>query len=713
MNRLATEQSPYLLQHAHNPVDWYPWGAAAIARARAEDKPIFLSIGYSTCHWCHVMERESFESAEIATILNAQFVPIKVDREERPDVDRVYMAFVQATTGSGGWPMSVWLTPDLSPFYGGTYYPPTAQWGRPGFREVLLEIARAWRDERANVLASASKITARLREMASTTDGSRGTRVMPGDDALVATRRQFEQSFDHRRAGFGDAPKFPRPSELLFLLREHARAGDSPSRDMVLKTLRAMALGGMRDHIGGGFHRYSVDGNWRVPHFEKMLYDQAQLVLAYLESAQVSADSFYAQIAEDTLQYVARDLTDPDGGFYSAEDADSVPPEQAGDPQAHKSEGAFYIWREDEVRAVLGDDSRAFELRYGILPDGNAPFDPQHEFTGKNLLHAVRGISDIAQELDTEPERVADALTRARRRLFEVRTTRPRPHLDDKVLTGWNGLMIAAFARAARVLGSGAMGQGVGSSQAERHLASATRAARFLKTRMWDAERQILLRRYRQGHAAIDAYAEDYAYLIFGLLELFSASGEPEWLEWAIELQRRQDDLFWDQTSAGWFSTTGTDASVLVRLKEDYDGAEPSASGVGVWNLLTLAHLVGDEIYQTRAEDVFRAFGARLLAHGRTLPMMAAALCIAVAAREQIVIVGARAADTETLWHAANGPYRPFAQVFRVTAGERQERLAALLPWVRGMSAQDGKAVAYVCHNFTCNQPTADAARLA
>ncbi len=400
MNRLATEQSPYLLQHAHNPVDWYPWGNDAFERARAEGKPIFLSIGYSTCHWCHVMERESFESPDIAAILNAEFVPIKVDREERPDVDRVYMSFVQATTGSGGWPMSVWLTPDLSPFYGGTYYPPAAQWGRPGFREVLLEIDRAWKSERANVLASASNITERLREMASTADG--GSRALPGADALVATRRQFEQSFDHRRGGFGDAPKFPRPSELLFLLREHARSGDVPARDMVLKTLRAMALGGMRDHIGGGFHRYSVDGNWRVPHFEKMLYDQAQLVLAYLESAQVSGDPFYGQIAEDTLQYVARDLTDAEGGFYSAEDADSVPPELVGDPHAHKSEGAFYIWRADEVRALLGDDSRAFELRYGILPDGNAPFDPQSEFTGKNLLYTARSIDDITRELDTD-----------------------------------------------------------------------------------------------------------------------------------------------------------------------------------------------------------------------------------------------------------------------------------------------------------------------
>jgi uncharacterized protein YyaL (SSP411 family) len=342
MNRLAREQSPYLLQHAGNPVDWYPWGNDAFARARAEDKPIFLSIGYSTCHWCHVMEHESFESDEIADVLNRDFVSIKVDREERPDVDRVYMAFIQATTGAGGWPMSVWLTPDLQPFYGGTYYPPHSQWGRPGFLEVLTEITRAWREERTQVLASAGQIVARLTEL------SREARqlhddALPGPDALAATLQQFKGAFDRRRGGFGDAPKFPRPSELLFLLREHARTGDVEARDMVLTTLRAMALGGMRDHLGGGFHRYSVDGHWRVPHFEKMLYDQAQLVLAYLEAAQVSADPFFAQIAHDTLQYVQRDMTDAHGGFYSAEDADSVPPDRAGEPAARKTEGAFYI----------------------------------------------------------------------------------------------------------------------------------------------------------------------------------------------------------------------------------------------------------------------------------------------------------------------------------------------------------------------------------
>jgi uncharacterized protein len=710
MNRLGAEQSPYLLQHAHNPVDWYPWGEEAFARARAEDQPIFLSIGYSTCHWCHVMEHESFESAEIAALLNAHFVSIKVDREERPDVDRVYMTFVQATTGAGGWPMSVWLTPALAPFYGGTYYPPVPQWGRPGFREVLLEIARAWREERAQVTESATRITERLQQMAGTTDPGEQA-VPPGADALTATVRQFRGSFDQRRGGFGDAPKFPRPTELLFLLREHARTGDDAARDMVLATLRAMALGGMRDHIGGGFHRYSVDGDWRVPHFEKMLYDQAQLVLAYLEAGQVSGDPFFAQIAEDTLQYVRRDLTDEAGGFYSAEDADSLPAEDASQ---HKSEGAFYIWRLDEVREALGDDSRAFELRYGVLPDGNAPFDPQSEFTGKNLLYTARGIGEIATELDWPPARVAEALTRARLTLFALRNRRPRPHLDDKVLTGWNGLMIAAFARAARVLSGGAaLGQDPDRDPAARHLEFARRAAVFLRQRMWDPDRRVLLRRYRAGQAAIEGYAEDYAYLIFGLLELFAASGSPEWLEWSIELQRRQDELFWDATGGGWFSTTGRDPSVLIRMKEDYDGAEPSASSVGVSNMLSLAHLTGDESFRSRADAVFRAFAARLVTQGRTLPMMAASLSTALAAPEQIVVVGAESSDTDALWRAAHRRYRPFAQIVRVEPGESQRRLAALMPWVGSMTPQNGKPAAYVCRNFACSAPTTDPEALA
>ena len=719
MNRLASEQSPYLLQHAGNPVDWYAWGDEAFARARAEDKPIFLSVGYSTCHWCHVMEHESFESQEIAKVLNRDFISIKVDREERPDVDRVYMSFVQATTGSGGWPMSVWLTPELKPFYGGTYFPPTTQWGRPGFRDVLTEIARAWREERPQLLASANDITEQLAEIANGGEGGKAAaRSAPDHEALTRTVQQFATTFDSRRGGFGDAPKFPRPSELLFLLREHARTGEAVGREMVLKTLPAMALGGMRDHIGGGFHRYSVDGNWRVPHFEKMLYDQAQLVLAYLEAAQLSGDPFFAQIAEDTLQYVSREMTDDAGGFYSAEDADSVPPEHAGEPLARKMEGAFYIWRLDEVRALLGHESDAFERRYGLLPDGNAPFDPQHEFVGKNLLYTARGIAEIAETLGREPEAVASSLTRARITLFKARAERPRPHLDDKVLTGWNGLMIAAFARASRVLAGGDLLAPVGrgsdlagtpsdADPGRRHLQTARRAAAFLRSMMWDANRQVLKRRYRAGRVAIDGYAEDYAYLIFGLLELFQADGSPEWLEWALTLQRRQDDLFWDSIEGGWFSTTGVDPTVIIRMKEEYDGAEPSASAVGAWNLLTLTHLTGESTHAARAAEVFAAFSLRLNSQGRGLPMMAAALSMSRASPEQIVIVGpAESPETAALWQAAQRRHRPFATMLLLEPGEQQASVARLVPWVGAMTVRDGQPAAYVCRNFTCDAPT-------
>jgi uncharacterized protein YyaL (SSP411 family) len=709
-NRLAAEQSPYLLQHANNPVDWFPWGDEAFATARRLDKPIFLSIGYSTCHWCHVMERESFEDYGLAAVLNQSFVSIKVDREERPDVDHVYMTFVQATTGAGGWPMSVWLTPDLKPFYGGTYFPPTSQWGRPAFRDVLVEIARAWREQRANVLQSASAIVDRLAVL---TRG-RSDRRKADASALTAIVRQFQDAFDSRRGGFGDAPKFPRASELLFLLREHARTGDDMALRMVTDTLRAMALGGMRDHIGGGFHRYSVDGAWRVPHFEKMLYDQAQLVLAYLEAAQATGDPFFAQVAEDTLQYVRREMSDRAGGFYSAEDADSVPPEQASDPKAHKSEGAFYIWSVDEVREALGADSAIFEGRYGLLPNGNAPFDPQNEFGQKNLLHTVQSIADLSRIGGLEPLTVAQALMRARRTLFDIRRQRPRPHLDDKVLTAWNGLMIAAFARAARVLAGGARldGDANEGDPGARHLETAVRAAVFLHRTMWDSDRRVLSRRYREGHTAIEGFAEDYAFLIFGLLELFQSSGDVTWLAWARELQDRQDELFWDEVDGGWFSTTGTDSSVLLRAKEDHDGAEPSPTSVAALNLLTLAHLTGESRYSERAMTAIESFAGRLLEQGRAVPMMAAALSTSVAGGEQIVILGQRgASDTAELLRAVHHRYRPFAVALTVDPGD-QESLATHMAWVASMTQIDGHATAYQCRDFVCTQPTTSAEAL-
>jgi uncharacterized protein YyaL (SSP411 family) len=696
-NRLASEQSPYLLQHKDNPVDWYPWGEEAFARARAEQKPIFLSIGYSTCHWCHVMEHESFEDAAIAEVLNREFVAIKVDREERPDVDRVYMTFVQATTGSGGWPMSVWLTPALAPFYGGTYYPPTSRWGRPGFIDVLREIARAWREEREKVLQSSAAILGRLRSIGAVS----AQPDVPGVDVLDRAVVEFASVFDARRGGFGDAPKFPRPSELLFLLREHARTGKAAPRDMALVTLRAMALGGMRDHIGGGFHRYSVDGDWRVPHFEKMLYDQAQLVLAYLEAAQVSGDAFYAEVAADTLAYVRRDLADPGGGFYSAEDADSVPPEEAGAARPHKVEGAFYVWRAAEIDELLGDEAPLFRERCGIRPDGNAPADPQGEFTGRNLLYTARSLDDLDEAAGRTRGEVEAALAAARQTLFARRLERPRPHRDDKVLTAWNGLMIAAFARAGRVLESGAS-----------WVADARRAALFVREHLWNAGTGTLRRRYRQGHAAVDGYAEDYAFLIFGLLELFQTDGDASWLDWAQTLQRRQDDLFWDEANGGWFSTTGDDETVLLRLKEDYDGAEPAASSVGVLNLLTLSHLTADADLAARAARTLRLFGGRAGQNSRTVPMALAALSTYHMGTPQIVLAGERPEDVHPLRDVLRRRYLPAAVSLTLTSGQR-DAVARLLPWTATMLPRDGRAAAYVCREFTCLAPVTSGEALA
>jgi uncharacterized protein YyaL (SSP411 family) len=616
------------------------------------------------------------------------------------------MSFVQATTGSGGWPMTVFLTPELKPFFGGTYFPPASKWGRPGFSDLLGELARVWQHERTRVEEAASELLQRLRAVTATGGSSGAESELASPEALDVAVDQFQRSFDRRRGGFGDAPKFPRPSELLFLLREHARRGSNDVRStyasqMATETLRAMALGGMRDHIGGGFHRYSVDGEWRVPHFEKMLYDQSQLVLAYLEAAQATGDAFYATVAEDTLEYVRRDMTDPEGGFYSAEDADSVPPEHATDPNVRKSEGAFYIWADEEIAAVLGEDADIARRRFGIEPGGNAPHDPQGEFTGKNLLYTSQSIEEISIRSGKTVDEVVAALGRIRQRLMTARSTRPRPHLDDKVLTAWNGLMIAAFARAARVL--------VDRPLASEYLACARRAASFVRAKL--CTDTGLLRRYRDGEAAISAYAEDYAFLIWGLLELFHSSGDATWLEWALSLQAEQDQKFWDENEAGWFSTSGDDPTVLLRLKEDYDGAEPAASSVSALNTLTIANLTGDERMRERAERTIARYGPRIGAAARSIPMMLCALSAWHAGYSQIAIVGdddaARPLKMELARH-----YLPFALNVPVSTTAPRENLSRLLPFTAAMIARDG-AAAYVCRNFTCRQPVTTAQDLA
>ncbi|HET9371651.1 MAG TPA: thioredoxin domain-containing protein [Vicinamibacterales bacterium] len=706
-NRLARERSPYLLQHANNPVDWFPWGDEAFAHARDEDKPIFLSIGYSTCHWCHVMEHESFESAGIAAQLNRDFVSIKLDREERPDVDRVYMSFVQATTGAGGWPMSVWLTPDLKPFFGGTYFPPESRWGRPGFSDVLREIARAWRDERPRVLQGADTIVERLRQ--ATAGESAPDRAPVADRRAIDTGvAQFAQAFDARHGGFGGAPKFPRPAELLFLLQAFALTGDTKAKSMALDTLRAMAIGGIRDHIGGGFHRYSVDAEWRVPHFEKMLYDQAQLVIACLEAAQASGEAFYAAVAEDTLDYVRRDLTAADGAFLSAEDADSLPPPADGATVTHaeKREGAFYVWTAAEIDRLLGDDAAVARRRFGIVDGGNALADPQGEFRGQNLLYIAQSIEEVAARASMTPDAVMAALGRIRQTLFDERSKRPRPHLDDKVIAAWNGLMIAAAARAARVLAD--------SPRRGDWLTMATRAAEAVRMHLWRADRRRLLRRYRDGEAAVEGFCEDYAYVAWGAIELFQATADARWLDWALELTAIERELFSDETDGGWFSTTGQDPRVILRLKEDYDGAEPAAASVTVRNLITLGSIIGDAALVARAGRTLERYGPQIGQVVRVMPFMVANAALWNAARPQIVVVGPEGReDRRGLEEELAAHYLPFAVTLAIDPAARPEATIAKLPWLAAMDVRDGRAAGYVCVDFVCRAPVTDRAAFA
>ncbi len=705
-NRLAGERSPYLLQHANNPVDWYPWGDEAFEKARREQKPIFLSIGYSTCHWCHVMEHESFEDAAIAAVLNREFVPIKVDREERPDLDRVYMAFVQATTGAGGWPMSVWLTPDLKPFFGGTYFPPASRWGRPGFIDVLTQLAAGWTKDPSSILASADDMIDKLRDATGAAGGGLDRAPVAGRGAIDIGVKAFIDAFDRRYGGFGGAPKFPRPSELLFLLDAYALAGDQQARHVAQETLRAMAIGGVRDHVGGGFHRYSVDAGWRVPHFEKMLYDQAQLVLAYLGGAQVSGDVFYRVIAEDTLDYVLAELTSPDGAFFSAEDADSPPGAAqaamigpgAGDGHG-KREGAFYVWAAGEIDALFGADAPIVRRRFGIEADGNAPTDPQGEFRGLNIPYIAQDIEDIAARTGRTVDDVMRVLGTARQVLYDARAERPRPHLDDKVITAWNGLMIAAFARAARAL--------VDSPNRRRWRDAAAQAASAIEQNLWRPGTRTLLRRYRDGESAIPGFCEDYACLIWGLLELVQATGDARWLAWAQTLQARQTELFFDPRDGGWFSTTGDDPTVLLRLKEDYDGAEPSAASVTVRNLLTFAHLTGDQTHRAAAGRALERYGSEIGRVARVMPLMLGNLAAWHGPSTEIVIVGDRAdARTIALEREVATRHLPFAVVLPVVPGAAQAGLAAVLPWLAAMAPLAGAPAAYVCSGFTCQAPT-------
>ena len=684
-NRLLGEGSPYLLQHAFNPVDWYPWGDEAFAAAAAADKPLFVSIGYSTCHWCHVMEHQSFEDAAIAAVMNEHFVNVKIDREERPDVDRIYMSVVQAVTGSGGWPMSVFLTPQRRPFYAGTYFPPRSAYGRPGFQELLLFLARHWRERRAEVEATAARITGAVRQAAGAAAGEpAGPPAAPdGPDLLAAVTAGLASSFDAEYGGFGAAPKFPRPAAFTALFQHYRRTGSEQPLEMALATLRQMARGGMHDHLGGGFHRYSVDRYWRVPHFEKMLYDQAQLAGAYTAACQLTGDHRHGEVAAATLDYLLRDLQAPEGGFYSAEDADS-----AGDPQRpeEKVEGAFYLWTIDQARAAFraAGAAGADELiaAYGLTAAGNTISDPHGEFGRGNVLYRARGDGPLPQ-----PWREALAAARARR---------ARPLLDDKIITAWNGLAIAALAAAGRVL------------QRDDFVAAAARAASFARRELLRDGR--LLRRYRAGEARHAAGLADYAYLIDGLLELYQSTGQVWPLELAGQLADAIPELFTAPDGA-LYDTPGGQPDLIVRTRELYDSAEPSGTAAAVLGLLRLGRLTGRNDWETAARRALAAVAGAAAAQPAAMPLLAVAADLAARPPVEVVLAGDWE-QTAPLRRELARHYLPEAVVVHLhPAAARwwQQRHPAVAAMVR-----DGPgARAYVCRNFTCDLPVSTPAALA
>ncbi len=708
-NALAAEKSPYLRQHADNPVAWLPWGEAAFAQARAEQKPIFLSIGYSTCHWCHVMAHECFEDADIAALLNAHFVAIKVDREERPDVDKVYMSYVQAMTGHGGWPLSAWLTPELKPFFGGTYFPPEDRHGRPGFPTLLRAIARGWETERDKLVAEGERALGTLREYydrPSEPAAEADDLPVAGSAAFERCFQHFHESFDPKWGGFGGAPKFPRSANFNFLFRVAAIQGvasevGAEAIKLATATLRAMAQGGVHDHVGGGFHRYSVDEQWFVPHFEKMLYDQAQLAVSYLEAQQATGQPTYGWIARGILDYVTRDLTHPAGGFYTAEDADS-PLDATGTAHA---EGAFYVWSAEELQALLGEDYALCAAHFGVQPEGNvAPaLDPHGEFRGKNILMARAPLAATAEKCGLSQEQAEARLLAILARLRTVRASRPRPHLDNKILAAGNGLMISAFAKARQVLGEPA------------YLAAATRAAEFLQSELYDPARGILYRSWLDGRGATEGFAEDYASVVQGLLDLYEASFDIRWLEWAVELQATQDRVFWDESGGGYFNSRADDVSIVLRLKEDYDGAEPAPGSIAALNLLRLADLTGDDDGARRARALRTLAGLRPQWERapQALPQLLCALAQALDPARHVVLAGDPAQpDFQALAAVLHEQLGPRRALLAADGRAGQEWLAARMPWIKDMRRMDGRATAYVCERQTCQAPVTDPADL-
>ncbi len=695
-NQLIDEKSPYLLQHAYNPVDWHPWGEEAFKKARDEQKPIFLSIGYSTCHWCHVMEEESFSNPDIAKIMNEHFVSIKVDREERPDVDHVYMGAVMRMTGSGGWPLSAFLTPDLKPFFGGTYFPPDDRWGRPGFATVLQTIAQRWKDNRAQILSSGDIVTSALQTEMGQMAG------ISQDLGISTLQRAYEELrgiFDEEDGGFGSAPKFPRSHALSFLLRYWKRTGESHALSMVEQTLQAMARGGMYDHLGGGFHRYSTDAKWRVPHFEKMLYDQAILAKTYLEAYQATRNPFYERIAREVFEYVLRDLSDKRGAFHSAEDADSAA--DAARPRL-KSEGAFYIWSEAELASQLKpEEMKIFRHYYGIQTQGNALHDPHGEFGGKNILFAAHNTEDTAAATGKKPHEVEETLKEARRRLSEIRNKRLRPHLDDKILTDWNGLMISSLAFGARVL------------KDERYKKAAQAAADFILKELKTKDGQ-LLHRYRDGEAAITGFIEDYAFFTHGLFDLYEATYDPRYLEEASAFLDKMRELFWDSENGGFFFTPENGEALITRSKEVYDGAIPSGNSVAALSLMRVGRLTMNREMENLGQSTLDAFSRMLERSPSNFPQMLMALDFAVGPTREVVIAGdEQAKETQALIEIVHERFLPNkVSALRPASGPIAEQIVKISPFLKEQLPLKGQSTVYVCKQYVCDLPTTDPNKL-
>ena len=686
-NQLADAQSPYLLQHKDNPVDWYPWGEAAFEKAKAEDKPVFLSVGYSTCHWCHVMEEESFEDPEVAAAMNETFVSIKVDREERPDIDSLYMSVCQMMSGRGGWPLTVLLTPDKKPFYATTYLPKQGRFGRMGMMDLIPRVQQLWTGQRDELLSEADKITSTLEE--ASVQAASGDTVDAG--TLDQAYQQLADRFDPTHGGFGSAPKFPSPHNLLFLLRYALRAEDDDALGMVETTLDEMRLGGLFDHVGYGFHRYSTDQQWLLPHFEKMLYDQAMLVMAYAEGYQVFGKEAYAETVRQTIEYVTRDLRDSTGAFYSAEDADSETDTGA------MEEGAFYVWSIDEVREVLDDDRADLVIDvFNLQPAGNYLEEATGEKTGKNILHLNEPLPAVAAERGMDAAALREQIDAARDRLFRRREARPRPRLDDKVLTDWNGLMIAALAKAACALDTPAYAD------------AASEAARFLLDTMRDDDGR-LLHRYRNGDAAIRAHLDDFAFLIWGLIELYQATFAAEWLGEALCLMQEALDHHWDEARGGFHITADDGEALIVRQKEFYDGAVPSGNSAALYDLVRLARMAERPEWEERAQELVDVAAGQLQQQPSGFTALFMGVDFALGPAQEVVIAGDPAAeDTQAMLQKLHAAYAPRTVVLLRQTDQDEPLLTRYAPFTSAHQALDGQAAAYVCEQYQCEAPTTD-----